>query len=62
MFFKIGYVSTIPKRVFLEQDLSQLAVIILCDDSTGCDEVGDCFATEADTMIDIVCEINLNKD
>ena len=31
----------------MEQDLAQLAVIILCDDSTGCDEVDDYFATEA---------------
>ena len=37
------------------QALTLLAVIIvLCGDSTGCDEVGDYFATEADTMIDIV--------
>ena len=38
----------------LEQDLTQLAVIILCDDSTGCDELDYYFATEADTMVDIV--------
>ena len=25
-----------------------------CHDSTGCDEMGDNFAIEADTMIDIV--------
>ena len=35
---------------------------ILYDDSIGCDEVGDYFATEADTMIDIVCEDDSNKD
>ena len=46
----------------MEQDLTQLAVIMLCDDSTDCDEVDDYFATEADTMIDIVCEVDLNKD
>ena len=46
----------------MEQDLTQLAVIILCDASTGCDEVDDYFATEADTMIDVVCEVDLNKD
>ena len=40
----------------MEQDLTQLAVIILCA------EMGDCFATEADTKIDIVCEADLNKD
>ena len=27
---------------------------ILCHDSTRCDEMGDYFAIEADTMIDIV--------
>ena len=42
----------------MEQDLTQLASIILCDDSTGCDEVDGYFATEADTMIDIVCDLN----
>ena len=40
----------------MEQDLTHLAVIILCEDSTGCNEVDDSFATEADTMIDIVFE------
>ena len=34
--------------------LDQFAVIILCHDSTGCDEMGDYFAIEGDTMIDIV--------
>ena len=33
---------------------SQFAVLIQCHDSTGCDEMGDYFAIEADTMIDIV--------
>ena len=33
---------------------SQFAVLILCHDSTGCDEMGDYLAIEADTMIDIV--------
>ena len=46
----------------MEQDLTQLAVIILRDDTTDCDEMGDYFATEADSKIDIVCEVNLNKD
>ena len=44
------------------QDLAQLAVIILCGDSTGCDEVDDYFATEADIMIDVECKVYLNKD
>ena len=30
------------------------AVLILCYDSIGCDEMGDYFAIEAGTMIDIV--------
>ena len=37
-----------------ELDCTQFAVLILCHDSTGCDEMGDYFAIEADTMIDIV--------
>ena len=50
LFFKVGYVCIIPKGV----DCTQFAVLILCHDSTGCDEMGDYFAIEADTMIDIV--------
>ena len=46
----------------LEQDLTQFEVLKLCDYSTGCDEIGYYFATEADTMIDIVYEVDLNKD
>ena len=30
------------------------SALIQCHDSTGCDEMGDYFAIEADTMIDIV--------
>ena len=37
----------------VEQDCTQFAVLILCRDSTGCDEMGDYFATEADKMIDM---------
>ena len=37
-----------------EQDCTQFAVLILCHDSTGCDERGYYFAIEADTVIDIV--------
>ena len=33
---------------WMEQELTQFAVLILCDDSTDCDEMGDCFATEAE--------------
>ena len=44
----------------MEENLTRLAAIILCDDSTGCDEVNGYFATEADTMIDSVYENDLN--
>ena len=64
LFFKVGYVCTIPKgvernRIVLSlhgevQDCTQFAVLIQCHDSTGCDEMGDYFAMEAGTMIDIV--------
>ena len=55
LFFKVRYACTISKgeernRIVLDQ----FAVLILCHDSTGCDEMGDYFAIEADTMIDIV--------
>ena len=50
LFFKIGYVCTIPKGVEVGQDLTQLEVKILCDYSTGRDEVDDYFATEADRL------------
>ena len=46
----------------MEQDRTQFAVLILCDDSTDRDEIGDNFTSEAGTMIDIVCEVDLNKD
>ena len=42
----------------MKQDLTQLTVLMLCDDSTGCDEMGAYFATEPDTMINIVCEVD----
>ena len=55
LFFKVLYACTIFKgeernRVVLDQ----FAVLILCHGSTGCDGMGDYFAIEADTMIDIV--------
>ena len=37
-----------------EQDCTQFAVLILCHDSTVCDEIVDYFAIEVDKMIDIV--------
>ena len=38
----------------MEQEYTQFAVLILCHDSTVCDEMGDYFAIEADTMIVII--------
>ena len=38
----------------MDKDCTRFAVLIQCHDSTGCDEMGDYFAIEADTMIDIV--------
>ena len=46
LFFKIGYVYKIPKRGVSRTLLTQLAVEILRDGSTGCDGVDDYFATE----------------
>ena len=38
------------------QSCTQFAVLIQCHDSTGCNEMGDYYAIEADTMIEIVFE------
>ena len=51
LFFKCLHNS---QRDGEEQDCTQFAVLIQCHDSTGCDEMGDYFATKADTKIDIV--------
>ena len=45
----------------MKQDLTQLAVIILWNGFTGCDAMNDYFAIEADTMVYIVCEVDLIK-
>ena len=42
------------QRGGVEQICTQFAVLILCHDSTGCDETGDYFAIEANTLKDIV--------
>ena len=42
------------QRGEVDKDCTQFAVLIQCHDSTGCDEMGDYFAIDADTMIDIV--------
>ena len=54
LFFKVEYVCPISQRGGEEQDCTQFAVLIQCHDSTGCDEMGDFFAIDAETMIDIV--------
>ena len=53
LIFKVGYVCTIPKGM-KRNNCTNFAVLILCHDSTGCDEMGDYFAIDADLMIDIV--------
>ena len=62
LFFKIGYVCKIPKGFGIQQDLTQFADKIGCDDSTGCDAVDNYFTTEADTMIDTLYEYCLHED
>ena len=54
LFFKARICLHTSQRGGEEQDCTQFAVLIQCHDSTGCDEMGDYFAIEADTMIDIV--------
>ena len=49
--------SALFQRGGMEQNHTHFSVLILCDD-----EIVDYFATYADTMIDIVCEVDLNKD
>ena len=60
LLFKIEYVCRIPKGLEIEQHLTQFAVKILFDDSTGCHERNIFFAREADIMKDIVYD--LDKD
>ena len=47
----MGKVNETPSGVGVVQDLTQLAVKILYDGSTGCDEVDDYLATEGDIII-----------
>ena len=46
----------------MEQHLTHFAVEILCDDLTGLDEVDNYFATDADTMLYIVYENDLDEN
>ena len=54
LFFKVGYVCTIPKGLKRNRIVLSFTDLIFLFDFTGCDEMGDYFAIEADTMIDIV--------
>ena len=54
LFFKVGYVCTIPKGRRGTGLYSVCSPNTICHDSTGCDEIDDYFAIEADTIIDIV--------
>ena len=45
----------------MKQAPTQFAVKIICDDSTGFDEVDNYFATEADMMIKIVYDFDEDK-
>ena len=54
LFFKCRICLHNSQRGGEEQDCTQFAVLIQCHDSTGCDEMGDYLAIEADTLIDIV--------
>ena len=44
----------------MNEGLTQLATMILCDISTGCHEVDGYFAAEADKMIGIAYKDDLN--
>ena len=46
----------------MEQGLTHFAVGILCDDFTGLDEVDNYFVTDADTVLYIVYEYDLDED
>ena len=54
LFFKDRICLHNSQRDGEEQGSTQFAVLIQCHDSTGCDEMGDNIAIEADTIIDIV--------
>ena len=58
LFFKTGYVCKIPMGLGMEKVLIQFAVKIMCDDSTGFDEMDNYFATEANKMINIVYDLD----
>ena len=57
--YRVQYVCRIPKLIGMEQALTQLEVKILFDDSTYYD---DDDATEADTMLDAVYEVDADDD
>ena len=61
LFFKIGYVRKIPKGFGMEQAPTQFAVKILCDDYADFNEAGNYFASDADTLMDIVSDLDEDK-
>ena len=57
----LKYRTFLHNSQWVRRNRTQFAVLTLCDDSARCNEMGDYFATEAYTMIDIVCEVDLDK-
>ena len=46
----------------MERGLTQFVDKILRNDSTGCDEVDNYFATDAETMVQNLCEYDFDED
>ena len=61
-FSKHCLVNLISKDTHLVFSIYSVSVQIICDDSTGCDKMGDYFDTGTSTMKDIVFEVDLNVD
>ena len=62
LLFEMIYVCKIPKGFGIELDLTQFADKLQCDDYTGCDAVDNYYATDADTMMDILYEYDFHED
>ena len=62
LFFKVGYICLHnSQRGREEQDCTQFAVLLLCHDSTGCDEMVLSFCRRG-RHNDRHCEGDLRKD
>ena len=46
----------------MDQDLTQFSDKILCDNSSGCDEVDKYFAIEVDIIVAVLYEYVLDED